>query len=62
MNKDMEAASKKQDFEAAAKLRNNIFSLEHIQDVSLIGKDEVVPYTKTKEETMVMFIPETAAI
>ncbi|MFC1787985.1 UvrB/UvrC motif-containing protein [Patescibacteria group bacterium] len=52
MTKDMNTASKKQDYEQAKVLRNNIYALEHIQDVSLIGKDEVIPYTKTKEETI----------
>jgi excinuclease ABC subunit C len=36
LKKEMDAASRKENFELAAKLRNKIFSLEHIQDVAVI--------------------------
>lgn len=45
LNKDMRRASKDQNYELAAKLRNQIFALEHIQDVAVITKDDVaLPY------------------
>ncbi|MBY0472873.1 UvrB/UvrC motif-containing protein [Patescibacteria group bacterium] len=39
LEKDMKVAAKTEDFEEAARLRGQIFALQHIQDVSLI-KDE----------------------
>ncbi len=39
MERDMKAAAKAEEFEEAARLRGQIFALQHIQDVSLI-KDE----------------------
>jgi excinuclease ABC subunit C len=39
MQRDMKIAAKDEDFEEAARLRGQIFALQHIQDVSLI-KDE----------------------
>lgn len=39
LNKDMKAAIKAEEFEEAATIRNQLFSLDHIQDVSLI-RDE----------------------
>lgn len=54
LNKDMKAASKAQKFEEAAKLRNNIFALEHIQDVALITKEDVeLPFTPTKPQSLI---------
>jgi excinuclease ABC subunit C len=45
LTKDMKRASKDQNYELAAKLRNQIFALEHIQDVAVITKDDVaLPY------------------
>lgn len=41
LKKEMTAASRREDFETAARLRNQIFSLEHIQDVAVIKNDEV---------------------
>ncbi len=41
LEKDMAAASKKLDFEKAAKLRGQIFALQHIQDTALISDTEV---------------------
>jgi excinuclease ABC subunit C len=40
LKKDMRNASKKTEFEKAAKLRNQIFALEHIQDVAVISQNE----------------------
>ena len=54
MKKEMNVASKAQKFELAAKIRNTIFALEHIQDVALITKDDVeLPYDKVQEESMI---------
>ncbi|MDD5437758.1 MAG: excinuclease ABC subunit UvrC [Patescibacteria group bacterium] len=38
--KDMKEASKAQKFELAAELRNRLYALEHIQDVSVLSKDD----------------------
>jgi excinuclease ABC subunit C len=38
--KEMQALAKENNFEAAAKIRNKIYVLEHIQDVALIKKEE----------------------
>lgn len=46
LKKEMAAASLEEDFEKAARLRNQIFSLEHIQDVAVIKSDE----TKNRTE------------
>jgi excinuclease ABC subunit C len=40
MRKEMEQASKKGQFELAAKLRDELFALEHIQDVALIFRED----------------------
>lgn len=40
MRKEMEQASKKGQFELAAKLRDELFALEHIQDVALITRED----------------------
>ena len=40
--KEMQGLSKETNFEAAAKIRNRIYALEHIQDVALIKKEEIV--------------------
>lgn len=39
LKKEMTAASREEDFETAARLRNQIFSLEHIQDVAVLTVD-----------------------
>lgn len=50
LQKEMENESKKQNFEAAAKVRNQIFALNHIQDIALIRKDEhMLPYEKVND-------------
>ena len=44
LKKEMTAQSEKQEFEEAAILRNQIFALQHIQDVALISsRDEALP-------------------
>lgn len=40
LEKEMESASKKMEFEHAAKMRNLIFTLRHIQDVAMINESE----------------------
>ncbi len=40
MKKEMEASSHKNEFEKAAESRNQIFSLQHIQDIALISDDK----------------------
>jgi excinuclease ABC subunit C len=40
LEKEMQAAAKKNEFEKAAQLRNRIFALNHIRDVSLITRDD----------------------
>jgi excinuclease ABC subunit C len=39
LEKEMKAAAKRSEFEKAAAVRNRIFALRHIQDVSLIAKE-----------------------
>lgn len=46
LGKEMQVAAKSQNFEAAGRLRDQIFSLRHIQDVSLLKKTE----EKTRQE------------
>jgi len=46
LEKQMKKLSTEHEFEEAAILRNKIFSLNHIQDVSLITGDDELPYTK----------------
>lgn len=48
LKKEMKAAAKAQDFERAARLRNSVSALEHIQDVALITREEPLPYIKTE--------------
>ena len=40
LNKEMTTVSKKQDFETAGKVRNQIFALNHIRDVAMLRKEE----------------------
>jgi excinuclease ABC subunit C len=40
LKREMAAAARKSDFEAAAKLRDRVFALEHIQDIGLLMKEE----------------------
>lgn len=50
LKKDMESLAQKGAFEQAAKLRDQLFALEHIRDVALIGRDDEngLPYVRTK--------------
>lgn len=41
LEKDMKAASRKLDFEQAERLRRQIFSLKHIQDIAFISEDKI---------------------
>ena len=41
LEKDMKKAAKNMDFEKAAKLRDRVFSLKHIQDVALIQEEDL---------------------
>jgi excinuclease ABC subunit C len=40
LKREMAAAARQKNFEAAAALRNRVFALEHIQDISLLMRDE----------------------
>jgi excinuclease ABC subunit C len=44
LKKDMEEYAKKQLFEKAAKVRNTLFALDHIKDISLIKEDEIMSF------------------
>lgn len=48
MKNEMEKEAKKMDFEKAAKIRNQIFALEHIQDAAFIKEDDILarPYAR----------------
>ncbi|MBU1705790.1 UvrB/UvrC motif-containing protein, partial [Patescibacteria group bacterium] len=51
MEKEMKQASKAQEYERAADLRNKIGALKHIRDVALIVKEDFeLPVTRVKEE------------
>ncbi len=50
LERDMRAASREQKFEEAGRLRNNIYALEHIQDVALVMREDVeLPLAKIEE-------------
>lgn len=49
LKKGMVAASREENFEEAARLRNQIFSLEHIQDVAVLTKDSSFPERSVAE-------------
>lgn len=54
MEREMQHAAKTLRFEDAARLRQHIFALEHINDVALISKDDVeLPYTKESSESLI---------
>ncbi len=44
LEKDMNAASRKMEYEAAEKLRRQIFALKHIRDTALISDSEVLAF------------------
>lgn len=51
LKRDMNVAAKEERFEDAARLRNNVFALEHIRDVSLITREDVeLPFAPLVEE------------
>lgn len=47
--REMKEASKVQKYEYAAEIRDRLYSLEHIQDISVLAKDD--PKTKIERET-----------
>jgi excinuclease ABC subunit C len=47
LEKDMAEYAKKQQFEKAAKVRNTLFALDHIKDISLIKEDEIMSFKDT---------------
>jgi len=50
MKKEMKRAAEEHRFEDAAKLRNHLYALDHIQDVALISKEDVdLPYSRELE-------------
>lgn len=51
LEEDMKAYAKNKKFERAAKVRNQIFALQHLRDVSLIKKDEDYGQTKFRIES-----------
>jgi excinuclease ABC subunit C len=54
MRKEMKRAANELCFEDAVRLRQNLFALEHIQDVALISKEDVeLPYEKSVSKTSV---------
>ncbi|MBI2551306.1 excinuclease ABC subunit UvrC [Candidatus Uhrbacteria bacterium] len=54
MKKEMEKAAKEERFEDAARLRNQLGWLEHIQDVALISKEDVtLPFASTEPELVI---------
>jgi excinuclease ABC subunit C len=44
LEKDMKDAAKKQEFEKAAQLRNTLFALDHIKDISLIQDEDILSF------------------
>ncbi|MBI4160033.1 UvrB/UvrC motif-containing protein [Candidatus Wolfebacteria bacterium] len=51
LTREMEAASRQLDFERAAKLRRQIFSLQHIHDIALIQGDEIENWNLATENS-----------
>ncbi len=50
LQKEMKAAAKDERFEEASQIKRQIFALEHIQDVALITKEDVVlPYKRVND-------------
>jgi excinuclease ABC subunit C len=47
LEKDMEMYAKRQLFEKAATVRNTLFALDHIRDISLIKEDEILSFKDT---------------
>ncbi len=54
LQKEMKHAADELRFEDAARLRRNLFALEHIQDVALISKEDVeLPYAKSSSDGII---------
>lgn len=51
LKKEMAAASKALDFERAAKLRRQIFALQHIRDTALIANSDIVNWVSAKKHS-----------
>ena len=51
LKRDMSDAAKRLEFERAAKLRGQLFAIEHIRDVSIITKEDVeLPFAEVKPQ------------
>jgi len=59
LEKEMQAHSKKNEFEKAAELRNKIFALKHIRDVALISEEKNIPNTRYQIPNTRYQIPNT---
>ncbi len=46
LEKDMKILAQRQEFEKAARVRNTLFALKHIKDISLIKDEEVMSFKK----------------
>lgn len=55
LKKEMAGAGRREDFEEAARLRNQIFSLEHIQDVAVLTIDSQQLTINRKKENINIF-------
>lgn len=54
LEKEMKTASKNKEYELAAQYRNNIFSLQHIQDVAFITKKDVeLPVAQLRDKFLI---------
>ncbi len=53
MVREMKKASKELRFEDAQNIKRNIFALEHIQDVSLVTKEDTLPYFSETESSYI---------
>ncbi|MFH1632280.1 MAG: excinuclease ABC subunit UvrC [bacterium] len=54
IGREMNRAAKYRNYELAAQLRNQIFALEHIQDVAVITKEDVeLPFAKRDVESLI---------
>lgn len=51
LEKEMKTAAQKQEFERATELRNKIFALKHIRDISLITQEMKTDLMDTKNQT-----------
>jgi len=54
LQKEMKVAAQDRRFEEAAQLRNNIFALQHIQDVAFITREDIeLPVAKLRDESLI---------